>query len=260
MAALSAVFAADIGRAAEPVVPLSRAHAHNDYHHSRPLADALAHGFCSVEADIFLRDGKLLVGHSEQELRPERTLAALYLDPLKRRAEANGGKVYRGGPTFTLLIDIKSDGGQTYLALSEVLAQYRGILSTVADGQRIKGAVTVVISGNRPVAAIAADSPRYAGIDGRLTDLDSTLPAHLMPLISDHWGRHFRWRGEGTMPADQRTRLRAIVAKVHARGRRVRFWATPDRSAMWAELDAAGVDLINTDDLPGLQQFLLDRK
>jgi hypothetical protein len=37
---------------AEPV-PLTRAHAHNDYLHARPLFDALDHGFCSVEADVW---------------------------------------------------------------------------------------------------------------------------------------------------------------------------------------------------------------
>ncbi len=39
-------------------------------------------------------------------------------------------------------------------------------------------------------------------------------------------------------------------------GRRVRFWATPERVAIWNELHAAGVDLINTDDLAGLAKFL----
>ena len=42
---------------------LPAAHAHNDYLHKRPLLDALAQGFCSVEADIFLVDGALLVAH-----------------------------------------------------------------------------------------------------------------------------------------------------------------------------------------------------
>lgn len=35
------------------VVPLERAHAHNDYEHDRPLFDALDSGFKSVEADVF---------------------------------------------------------------------------------------------------------------------------------------------------------------------------------------------------------------
>ena len=38
------------------VVPLVRAHAHNDYRHDRPLHDALAHGFTGIEADVFLVD------------------------------------------------------------------------------------------------------------------------------------------------------------------------------------------------------------
>src|SRR5712692_10174041 len=45
------------------IVPLKHAHAHNDYEHKRPLLDALDHGFCSVEADVFLDGDALLVGH-----------------------------------------------------------------------------------------------------------------------------------------------------------------------------------------------------
>jgi len=238
-------------------VALPRAHAHNDYRHPRPLHDALDHGFCSVEADVFLVDAKLLVGHDRSELTPERTLQALYLDPLRRRIKQNGGRVYRGGPTFTLLIDIKSDAEKTYAALRDVLIRYRDLLTRVRDGAPKAGAVTVVISGNRPQATIVADSPRYAAIDGRLSDLDTDMPSHLMPLISDRWGSHFSWYGSGLMPEQQRKKLKAIVARAHGAGRRVRFWATPEKTAVWKELHAAGVDLINTDDLDGLQRFLL---
>src|SRR5262245_8158427 len=78
------------------VIPLPRAHAHNYYRHSRPLLDALDHGFCSVEADVWLVDGKLLVGHDRRDLKPERTLQALYLDPLQERVRKNKGPVYPG--------------------------------------------------------------------------------------------------------------------------------------------------------------------
>src|SRR5712672_4165891 len=76
------IFAADTTAPANPK-PLVRAHAHNDYEHQRPLFDALEHGFCSVEADIYLVDGKLLVAHDRSKVKPERTLEALYLDPLR---------------------------------------------------------------------------------------------------------------------------------------------------------------------------------
>lgn len=44
-------------------MPLVHAHAHDDYEHKRPLFDALDRGFCSVEADVHLVDGQLLVAH-----------------------------------------------------------------------------------------------------------------------------------------------------------------------------------------------------
>jgi hypothetical protein len=51
--------------------------------------------------------------------------------------------------------------------------------------------------------------------------------------------------------------LTEYVNKAHAKGRRVRFWATPESEAVWKELVAAGVDLINTDKLRELQSFLI---
>jgi len=69
---------------AEPK-PLVNAHAHNDYEHARPLLDALDRGFCSVEADVWLVDGQLLVAHDRGKAKPGRTLQALYLDPLRAR-------------------------------------------------------------------------------------------------------------------------------------------------------------------------------
>jgi len=245
------------------VEPLKQAHAHNDYHHKRPLLDALDHGFCGVEADIFLVEGKLLIGHDRGELKPERTLQSLYLDPLRERVKLNGGKVFSEAGAelkFTLLIDIKTDDEKTFAVLAKALAEYSEILTEVDGKKEIQRAVTVIISGNRAKDKIAAENPRFAAIDGRLADLSSDVPTSLMPLISDRWGSHFKWRGNGEMPAEEKEKLRQIVKKAHADGRRVRFWATPEDPAVWEELHAVGVDLINTDDLPGLRDFLTKKK
>src|SRR5438128_1850332 len=250
--------AATWAQADEPraVTPLPHAHAHNDYAHPRPLLDALDHGFCSVEADVYLRDERLLVGHMPLELKPDRTLEKLYLEPLRQRLRAHGGKVYQDGPRFYLLIDIKSEANATYVALDRTLAHYADIASTVRNGKLEEKAVTVVISGNRPREFMAAQKTRYAGMDGRLADLDTTEPAHLIPWISDRWSGHFRWKGQGPMPETERDRLKAIVEKAHARGRLIRFWDTPEDPGFWKELRACGVDLINTDKLAELERFL----
>ncbi|GAB7039619.1 MULTISPECIES: phosphatidylinositol-specific phospholipase C/glycerophosphodiester phosphodiesterase family protein [Catenuloplanes] len=242
--------------------PLPQAHAHNDYEHERPLLDALDHGFTSVEADIYLVDGELLVAHDPEDLRPGRTLEALYLAPLAERVRANRGRVHRGSPiSLQLLIDIKNTGAETYTALDAALREYRTVLTRYAHGRVTAGAVTAVVSGDRPRALMESQTVRYAFYDGRMADLTAGAPASLIPLISDNWTTVFTWLGVGPMPADQRARLREIVTTAHADGRRVRFWATPDtpgpaRDAIWTELRRAGVDHINTDDLAGLEAFL----
>ncbi|HEY2952358.1 MAG TPA: phosphatidylinositol-specific phospholipase C/glycerophosphodiester phosphodiesterase family protein [Verrucomicrobiae bacterium] len=242
--------------AADPK-PLVHAHAHNDYEHAHPLFDALENGFCSVEADIWLTNGLLLVAHDLKSVQTNRTLQALYLDPLRERVKRYGGRVFANGPEFTLLIDVKSDAEKTYAALREALKPYAGMLTEFRTDATQTNAVTVILSGNRPQTTLAAESPRLAGIDGRLPDLEGGPSKHLIPLVSDNWRNHFQWRGVGAMPDEERIRLEEFVAKAHQQGRRLRLWAAPDNMTGWAELRRAGVDLINTDDLSGLRQFLL---
>jgi len=241
--------------ASEPV-PQPRAHAHNDYEHTRPLLDALDQGFCSVEADIHLVNGVLLVGHDPGDVTPERTLEALYLRPLLERTRRFDGFVYPGKVRFTLLVDIKTAAGETYAALRPLLERYAGMLTTYRDGHEVPGAVTVILSGNRPRALVETEMVRHVAIDGRISDLTTNPPAALVPLISDNWSLQFAWRGQGDLPEAQKAKLDQLVRQAHDQGRRIRFWAVPDKPEAWGVLYRAGVDLLNTDDLPGLAVFL----
>jgi hypothetical protein len=243
--------------ASAAVVPLQQAHSHNDYLHPRPLMDALDHGFCSVEADIFLVGDQLLVAHETSEIQSERTLEALYLKPLLDRVRQRGGYVQSPDTRFHLLIDIKSEALTTYQALDRALQHYSEILTRFETNQVATNAVTITISGNRPRDFLEQQSPRFAAYDGRLADLDSDASPQLIPLISDNWQSHFQWRGDGPLPGPERMKLRELVRRAHDQGRAIRFWANPDRPEGWAALRDAGVDLINTDDLTGLRDFLL---
>lgn len=240
---------------AQPV-PLIHAHAHNDYEHPRPLLDALDHGFCSVEADIYLVDGKLLVAHDRDKVKPDRTLESLYLKPLRERVKQHGGRVFPNGPEFTLLIDLKSNWKTTYPALRAVLTNYADILTTFSNDTKHTNAVMVVISGSRDRDMFAGETFRYAAFDGELSDLDTNPPAHFAPWISARWGGTFSWRGTGEMPEEELAKLRQIVTRAHEQGRRVRFWGAPDTLNFWRTLRSANVDLINTDNLAGLQSLL----
>jgi hypothetical protein len=251
------VRAEDKSAAEDQLPPLIHAHAHNDYEHTHPLFDALGHGFASVEADIHLVDGHLLVAHDRSQVKPERTLEALYLDPLRARAWKFGGRIYpNGDPTFFLLIDTKSDANETYAILRKVLQQYPGLI-TQFDGDKVaRKAVTVVLTGNRPRAVLPNEPVRMAGLDGQLPDLENPNPNGVFLWMSEDWKRHFKWNGSGPFPPDEKARLLDIVAKSHERNMKVRFWDAPQSANFWRELRADGVDLMNADDLPGLEKFL----
>ncbi|MBK3589813.1 phosphatidylinositol-specific phospholipase C/glycerophosphodiester phosphodiesterase family protein, partial [Streptomyces sp. MBT57] len=221
--------------------PLRHAHAHNDYLHPRPLYDALAHGFTSVEADVFLVDGELLVAHDPAGLDPRRTLAALYLDPLRALVRAGHGSVHpHHRAPLQLLIDIKADGVAAYRELDRQLARHRSLLTSYHHGRVRPGAITAVISGDRAARVpMEAQRTRLAFYDGRLDDLGTASPASFTPLISANWTQTFAWLGAGPFPRAERDRLRTLVAAAHREGRRIRFWATPDlpgpeREAVWS--------------------------
>jgi len=253
---LLAVLSAGLMHLSAASEPLIHAHAHNDYLHARPLLDALDHGFCSVEADIFLVEGKLLVAHNRQDVKPERTLQALYLDPLRERVKRNRDRVFPNGPEFSLLIDIKTDWKPTYPVLRSALTNYADLLSTFRDGVKQTNAITVIISGNRAKEMFMGEAVRFAAYDGTLADLDPSAPADLIPWISSSWATSFKWRGQGEVTEVEAARLKSIVTKAHAQSRRVRFWGAPDHAGFWRAMRDAGVDLINTDDLSGLEDFL----
>ena len=258
LAMVAALLGGATGRA-EPV-PLLRAHAHNDYEHARPLAEALECGFGSIEADVHLVGGALLVGHDAKDLKPARTLETLYLAPLRARVREQGGRVYRGGPTIVLLVDVKTQAEPTYAALDAVLKTYAEMLTRFAGGAIQPGAITVIVSGNRARTTMAAQAVRYAALDGRIEDLTGPAAGNagpaLIPLVSDNWAKVFGGKWTEPMAPDVAAKLKTLVAAAHARGQLIRFWNTPDTPAVWRALLAAGVDLINTDRLAELRDFL----
>ena len=236
--------------------PLARTHAHNDYEHPRPLFDALDNHFCSIEADIHLVNGELLVAHDAKAVRPERTLEKLYLQPLREQVRKNGGRVYRGGPSVTLLIDVKTERETTYAALRAVLKSYSDILTRFEGNQVETNAVTAIISGNSARVTMSREKSRLAACDGRLATLGVLGAPTLFPLVSEDWKTFFEWNGEGEFSQEEREVLRGFVALAHRHGRRLRFWGTADKPAIWRELYQAEVDLIGCDDLGALATFL----
>lgn len=231
---------------AQQVVP---GHAHNDYLNRPALFEALEAHLVSVEADIHLMNGDLYVAHVRPLGRNQkRSLENLYLKPLFDHVQKNGGKVYPNyeGP-FYLMIDFKDGSVEMYNRLVELLGTYRSMLTVMENGVLKPCAVTVFLSGGRPTDAVLNAEPKLAFLDGRPGDIGKGVSADLMPVISDNYHNHLSWNGTGTMPNDQQQVLKKLVEDVHAEGKKLRLWASPDGPNAWDTFRQLGVDLINTD-------------
>ncbi len=246
------------------LLPILSGHSHNDYRRPKPLWDAIENGFISIEVDIHLANGCLLVGHDEKDLRDDQTLKSLYLNPLREYILRHDGWLYPNKHQLILFIDIKSDAQPTFEVLSGVLAQYSDIVTAYYNNKVEEKAIKVIISGNRPRETMIKERVRFATYDGRLSDLNEVNPSNFILVISDNWEDHFSWRGDGTISDIDREKLIRIVQTVHEKGYRIRFWKVPSnsrsvRKAAWDELLSAGVDLVNTDHLEEYRDFLIRR-
>lgn len=241
------------------------AHAHNDYEHKQPLLGALNYKFKSIEVDVFSVGDSLFLAHDFSQIKQGITLRKLYLDPLKEIISKNNGSVYGEGTELILLVDIKDDSLKTYKLLHKILESYNGMFTSYNKNIKKTGSIGVIVSGNRPFEYMKNQVVRYAGYDGRISDLDLGIASSLMPLVSDNWQRHFKWNGVGEMPSSEKDKLELIVQKAHKDGYILRFWATPDkpgteRDAVWNKLKKSGVDLIGSDDLKGLHTIFYSNK
>ena len=231
---------------AQTVIP---GHAHNDYLNKPSLFEALDAKLISVEADVHFMKGDLYVAH----VRPlgrnkKRSLENLYLKPLFEHVQKNGGKVYPNydGP-FYLMIDFKGHGKETFDRLVQLLEKYRSMLTTVENGELKQGAITVFLSGGRPTDAVLNAEPKLAFLDGRPSDIGNGYSPDVMPVISDSYHSQLNWNGLGKMPESEQLKLKELVSRVHAEGKKLRLWASPDHPNAWETFRVIGIDFINTD-------------
>ncbi len=238
--------------------PLPGGFAHNDYLHEHPLYDALENGFTNIEADVFLLHGKLIVAHTFPYFKSNRTLESLYLKPLSERIAKNKGVVFPGYDSpVTLLIDIKTNAASTYKTLKPLLEKYRSMLTGYENGKMVYRAVTIVLSGNKPYRSIKNEQNRLAFIDHNLYEVPcDSVRNNLFTMASCRYGSLVKWDGSGAISMDERIKLRVLVAIAHRKGAKVRLWASPENKRVWDELISCGVDLINTDNLVGLRNYL----
>ncbi|MCP4180565.1 MAG: hypothetical protein GY756_22610 [bacterium] len=260
------------------VIALEKAHSHNDYDQKTPLFDALDHGFTRIEPDIYIlykdpETGKLtndklkhfndsgeidlnsyviMVGHNYGEYKG--TLYDLYIKPLE---QLNPGQfVFEGyNKPILYMIDMKTNYPGSVEFMNTYLAQYNNLFNNYNSGNMDKP-VNVILSGYNGGDFREIDydyllkaKDRYIGIDGRVdTPLyGQNKSPKLFPLISNGWDNR------------SDTKFHQNIKDAHAEGHQIRFWGIDDNLATWEKLYDAGMDVISTDNLQGVEDFLLSK-
>lgn len=233
-------------------------HAHNDYEHARPLLDALAQGFESVEADVWLDGADVGVSHDGRPFRG--SLAALYLDPLEQRIAANGGSVHGDGRPFYLWVDLKQGSPALQEALASQLSTRTWLTTFDDDGVATEGAVTLFLTGDDAAkkALVTRAAPRpYARDSNDYKPADAPADGRWRAYAVNYWA-FMQWDGSRDLPITQRRQLENLVNGAHATGRVIRIYGNPDTPQYWRAAKAAGVDFVNTDRLADLAQVFAE--
>lgn len=229
------------------------AHAHNDYEHPIPFLTAYYRHYGSIEADVFERNGQLFTAHHEEDIRPERTLEKLYLQPLQELVRKNNGTIFKNSrDTLQLMIDFKTAGIPTLQALVKILERYPEISKNPF--------IIITISGDQPVPALWDQYPSYIHFDGKRELRYTAAQAKRIPMYSVDVKAFTEWNGKGLIVKAEREKMQHWIDSVHQAGKKVRFWGTADNVNTWKTLMNMGANYIGTDQVEDLATFLTNRK
>lgn len=215
-------------------------HSHNDYDRTVPFWEAYSQHCRSIEADVFLQDGEILVAHNRKDLSTDRSLRAMYVEPIVRTFRENDGRMWKNSPErLILMIDLKAADAMP--GVVSLLDQYPDVFAS-PEG------VQVVISGDEIAPEEFAGYPSYIFFDGRLTNSYTPEQLSRVGMISADFRDYARkWNGKGRMIDAELEPVKAAIAKAHEMGKRFRFWGTPEGTTAYFTFWKLGVDVINTD-------------
>lgn len=221
-------------------------HAHNDYQQPLPLTNALRNKVFSIEADVYLRNGQLVVAHDAKDVAAAPSLDSLYLQPIIKLLRQHYYTEISESYSPVLMIDSKESGEAVIAALIKMISPVRFAFDRLINA----AAVQVVISGNRGAVSTWAACPSYIFFDGRPTEVYDSATWQRVAFISDNYNNY-------VSKEDSTSRIAALVTKVHGMGKLLRLWASPDNAAAWSRLQQLGVDIINTDKVEECREFFL---
>ena len=219
-------------------------HSHNDYNRVAPFWEAYSQGCVSIEADVFLQDGEILVAHNREDVKADRSLRTMYIEPIVKVFRENGGRMWKGSDDrLQLMVDLKT---------SESLPGVVALAEEYPDVFTAENGVRIVITGSGPAPEDFDKGPSWLWFDGDFNKsgkIDYT-PEQLkrIALISTDFRRFAKqWNGKGRMTNPELEAVTEAIEEAHAVGKPIRFWDAPEGTTTYFTFNKLGVDYFNTD-------------
>ena len=230
-------------------------HSHNDYERTVPFFEAYSQHCVSIEADVYLQDGEILVAHDRKDVRADRSLKTMYIEPIVRIFRENGGRMWRGSDDrLDLVIDLK-----TAESMPGVVALFEQYPDVFASGNGVR----VLIGGEKPAAEDFDKWPSWLWFIGRFEQGKLNFTPDQLSRIAVISAR-FRdfaktWNGKGRMDDSDFSAVRRAIEDAHRAGKPIRFWGAPDTGNVYLTFYVMGADIINTDDPARCRMFFEER-
>lgn len=218
-------------------------HSHNDYNRTVPFWEAYSQHCASIEADVFLQDGEILVAHNRKDVTAERSLRKMYIEPIVKTFRENGGRMWKGSDDrLQLVVDLKT--GESLPGVIALAEEYPDVFTT-------ENGVKIVITGDEPAPEDFGKWPAWLWFDGDFKDgkLNYT-PEQLkrIAMISTDFRKFARnWNGKGRMINSELEAVTKAIETAHEAGKPIRFWDAPEGTTAYFTLHKLGVDFFNTD-------------
>lgn len=222
------------------------------------LWESIGKGVFNFQADAMYIYGKIyvtpLMPDSANHKLP--TLTEAYLYPLYSQFKKNNGEIIPGysGDVF-LILNLVGQPVQAYKQLAVEMRPFSDMLTYKIEGNTHLGKLRILLKDKAQLEKINAIKPSFLGLVGSLSDIDKNVDSQIMPLIEVDFNELTSWKGIGNIPFEDFTKIKNIVAKVHAQKKKISIGNCPSHKTVADLISSSNADFVNTIDIERMSVF-----
>ncbi len=213
------------------------------------LWESIGRGVVNYQADVMYIYGKIFVTSLMPDSSSHKlpTLTDAYLYPLFNQYKKNNSEILPGysGDIF-LVLNLTTQAVQIYKQLAVEMRPFADMLTYTLDGQKHQGKLRILVKDKSAFETINSIKPSFLGLVGNQNDIDKSVDSEKMPLIELDFNELTNWKGTGNIPFEDFTKIKSLVAKIHAQNKKVSLVNCPAYKPVAEFVKSANIDFMNT--------------